>query len=382
MVSDAEKKIITSPYRKYLYSIEFLDKNENTLSEALVDVISGSVNFDAASNNRRSFDITLRNLDKQYIPSPESVFWINHKIKLKAGYESLNGTQILYNQGVYVLGNPSLFSNPVQKEISFQGLDKMSLLNGTIAGELKTKYQIPIGIRLDTAVKLVLQESGENKFIIDECTITTPYTIEIESASNYCDILDELALISGDYEYFFDQNGYFRWRKGLKPEDYNTTPSSWDYNTNIPTDGTVNLYLDSVRELQWNDIRNSIIVYGYYDSDTGIQYFAQSMDSTGSELSVDAIGERVKVLEFSELTSNTLCKYRSDYELLQLIKSQEKTITNIIPNYSHLEEDLISLTDEANGCNGHYLIQGISYPIGYDTNMTLSLWQVRDLRSI
>lgn len=378
MVSDAEKKIICSPYRKYLYSIEFLDKNENTLSEALVDVISGSVNFDATSNNRRSFDITLRNLDKQYIPSPESVFWINHKIRLKAGYESLNGTRILYNQGIYVLGNPSLFSNPIQKEISFQALDKWVLLDGTIAGELKNKYMIEIGTRLDTAIKMILQEVGETKYIIDECAITTPYTIEKIPGDTYASLLEELCLIGADYLIYYDNNGYFRFTKSLNKDDYDKTPSSWEYTTNTGDNNQINLYLDSTRELDWIRIRNSIVVYGYYDDNLGIQYKATSTQTVG-DLAVDQIQERVKVLEYPELTTNELCKLRSDYELREYIKCQEAVTANVISNYSHIVGDLITVTDETNGCNGNYLIQGISYNLGIDSQMTLTLWKVRNI---
>ena len=95
MVTDAEKQIITSSYRKYIYSVEWLDKDENTLGEALVDVVSGSANFDATNNCRRSFNLTFRNLDGKYTPSLTSNLWINNRIKIKAGYESLDGTQIL-----------------------------------------------------------------------------------------------------------------------------------------------------------------------------------------------------------------------------------------------------------------------------------------------
>jgi len=377
MVTDAEKQIITFSYRKYIYSVEWLDKDENTLGEALVDVVSGSANFDATNNCRRSFNLTFRNLDGKYTPSSTSNLWINNRIKIKAGYESLDGTQILYNQGVYILGNPTVLSNPTHKEVSFQAIDKYNLLNGTVSGELKYKYEIEIGTRIDEAIQAVLIDAGETKYIIDTCSTTVPYTLKYSPSDNYSKILEDLGEIvsfSGAY----NLDGYFHFTKSLDEIDYDTIPSSWDY-TEVSENGVANLYLESNRELQWNDIRNSIAVYGMTDSDLGVQYTAFSSDSTGSELSIDVIGERVKAIEDDKIYTTELAKTRSDYELLKHIKSNESVKTNLIPNFSHDINDVISLRDDSNGCEGNYIIQGISYSLGFNATMNLTLWRVRNI---
>lgn len=375
MVTSEERKIITDSYRKYIYAIEWLDKNENVLDEALIDVISGNASFDATSNNRRSFSLILRNLDGKYIPSSSSNLWIDHKIRLKCGYESLNGTQLLYNQGIYVLGNPNILSTPTRKEVSLECLDKWTLLDGTIAGKLKNKYIINIGTRIDEAVKAVIIDSGEIKYIIDECNITVPYTMTYEIGKTYADIFKDLCEIVS-FETNYDINGYFRFKKALDEDDYNSIPSSWDYTT-VNGNGSANLYLQSNRELQWNDIKNSIGVYGMTDSNLGIQYTAFSSDLTGSELSIDKIGERFEPIEDDKIYTTDLCKQRSDYELLKRIKANEKVTLDIVSNFSHKLEDIISLTDNSNGSSGNYLIQGISYNLGYNTKMTLTLWKCR-----
>ena len=366
-----EYDIINSTTKKYVYKIEWLNPQEEVIGDAMGDLISGSANFDATSNNRRSVTITLRNHSKQYIPSPTSKMWINNKFRLLCGYQYGN-KQLLYNQGVYVLGNPSLLSNSTQKEVTIQGLDKWVLLDGTIAGELKNKYIINVGTRIDVVIKSLITEiAGETKYIIDECSAVTPYTVEKPAGSTIAEILLELANIVS-YDVYYNEEGYLCFKKPLKPEDYAITPPVWKYTTS-------HLYIESNRELDWNNIRNSIVVYGMTDEDKGIQYKGFAKDETGSELSIDKIGERVKVIEDDNIYSNDLCEQRARYELQQYIMAQETVNMTIVPNFKMKLDDVINIEDEGNGVIGNYAIRSISFNIGYDSTMNLEVWAIRKI---
>lgn len=370
MLDQWQIDIINSKIREPVFSIEWLTPDEKVIDEAILDVVSGSLNFDATNTNRRSGTLTFKNLDGQYIPSPNSKLWINHKVKIKAGYKYNNGNDYLwFNQGTYVLGNPSILSSSTQKEVTIQLNDKWLLLNGEISGKLKNKTVIPVDTRIDKVVKDLVVLAGETKYIIDPCDYTTPYTIEKEPGNSIGDILLELADMYS-YEIFYDNNGYLRFRKAIQPEDIEQTAPSWTYNQS-------GLYLQSNRELQWDEVRNYIIVYGAYDEDTGIQYKGEAKDETGSPYSIDQIGERVEILELDELYDNSLCIQRSRKELFDRIKVQEKVTETLIPNYSHSLEDVITLNDESNGCSGNYLIQQITYSISHNSTMTLGLWKSR-----
>lgn len=300
--------------------------------------------------------------------------WINNRVRLKCGYRYGNNQKLMYNQGIYVLGNPSILSTPSQKEVTLQLLDKYVLIDGTVSGKLKNKHIISIGTRIDTAIKSIIVDLiGETKYIVDQCTVTTPYTITKEINSSVADLLNELCYIAGDYQVAYNNDGYLHFRRVLTVEDINTLPVSYSYTTSGD-------YIQSTRELKWNDVRNKIVVYGMYDENTGIQYKATAEDITGSEMSIDKIGERVEVLEFQELNSNALCKARADYELLKRIKSQEQVSIQVIPNFSLKLNDVISVTDENNGVSGNYLIQSIPYNFSHDSVMALGSWRIRDIR--
>lgn len=368
-----EIDIINSKLKEYVYVIEWLDPNENVLEEVTLDVVQGNVNFDATQNNRRSCNLDLRNLNGEYIPSPTSKMWINNKFRLKAGYKYNNDQHLLYNQGVYVLGNPSLYSSSPRKEVTVQGLDKWVLLDGTVAGELKNKFIIELNTRVDTAIRTLIKDvAGEKKYIIDTCDVLLPYTIEKEKGSTIADIIKEICEIVS-YEAFYNNEGYFIFRKALQPKDYNSIAPSWYYTT----DG---LYLESTRNINWVDVRNSIKVVGMTKSN-GIIIEAIAQDLTGSELSINKIGERFKLIEDDKIPTVELAKERANWELLQRIMIVEEVKSSIVPNFSHTIGDVIYVLDKNNGTEGNYYIQNISYDMGYDSIMNLGLWKIRDWRS-
>ena len=306
MATETEKNIINSNIKNFVYEMEWLDPHENIIGNVEVDVFGGSANFDDSNNNKRSVSLSLANLDKQYLPSPNSKMWINNRVRLKCGYKHGNNEKLMYNQGVYVLGNPSILSAPSQKEVSLQLLDKYVLIDGTISGKLKNKHIIAIGTRIDTAIKSIITDLiGETKYIVDQCFITTPYTITKEINSSIADLLNELCFIAGDYQVAYNNDGYLHFSKVLTVEDINTLPIVYNYTTSGD-------YIQSTKELKWNEVRNKVVIYGMYDKDTGIQYKATAEDATGSEMSIDKIEERAETLEIQELNSNALCKARAD----------------------------------------------------------------------
>lgn len=370
MIPQWQQDIINSNIRKHIYVIEWLSPEENVIGEMTLDVIGGNVNFDSQNSNRRSCNISLKNLNGKYTPSPQSKVWINNKFSLKSGYEYEDGQRLLYNQGVYVLGNPSILSSPAQKEVSIQGLDKWVLLDGTIQGKLKKKLILEVNLRVDTAIKILIQENvGENKFIIDDCDTLLPYTIEKEAGSTIADTIKEISDIVS-YEAFYNNEGYFVFRKALKPSDYNSTAPSWKYTTE-------GLHLESTRDLDWNNIRNSIKVTGMTKTD-GIVIEAIAQDLTSSEFSIDKIGERFEPVEDDNIPTVELAQERADWELLQKIMISENVNGRLIPNFSHIVGDIIEVTDSNSGINGNYLIQTIDYSLEFNSVMNLGLWKLRD----
>lgn len=372
MASQLEKDIINSKIKDYVYKIEWLSPDEKVIGEVTPDIVGGNVNFDGTRSNRRSINLTFKNLDKKYIPRPNGKIWINQKFRFMAGYRYGNNQTLMYNQGVYCIGNPSVLSSPTQKEVTLQGLCKYSLLDGGLNGELKDRLIIPLNTRVDVAIKSLITEiGGETKYIIDECSELLPYTIEKEAGQTLSSIIEEIAYIVS-YEAFYDNEGFFRFRKFLEVEDYQKTVPTWEYTTS-------GLYLESSREMLFTDVKNSITVVG--DTlENGITISAIAKDNSNSDMSINAIGERFKLIEDRNITTIPLAQARANWELQQRIMLAETNKTNIIPNFFHTIGDIISLIDENNGSQGNYIIQSMDYDISYDSTMNLGLWKIRDWR--
>jgi hypothetical protein len=372
MIPQWEKDIIETS-KQYVYSIEWLNSQEEVLDEVILDVVSGNVNFDSQSDSRRSCSLTLNNFDKSYLPAPNSKMWINNKFRLKAGYLYGHNQTLMYNQGIYCLGNPSILSNPTKKEVTIQGLDKWAWLDGTLGGKIRDiKLIIPHGTRLDTAIKMIIEEhTSETKYMIDECAEEIPYDIEKPFGTTVSEVLKEIADIVS-YQIFYDNDGILRFRKKIEPKDYNQTPISYSYTTE-------GLYLESTRELNWNDVRNSIGVFGD-TMESGVVIYAISQDNSDSEFSISNIGLKHDIVEDTNIYSVELAQTRADWELQKRIMVAESNRGTIIPNFSHKLDDIINIEDENNGATQNYVLQNISYDISFNSTMNLGLWAVRDWR--
>lgn len=373
MIPQWEKDIIETS-KQYVYSIEWLNPQEEVLDEIILDVVSGNVNFDSQSGSRRTCSLTLNNFDKSYIPTPDSKMWINNKFRLKSGYlYGINNDQaLMYNQGIYCLGNPSILSSPNRKEVTIQGLDKWAWLDGTLGGKIEGKLFIPKNTRVDYAIKHIITEyTSEKKYVIDICDEEIPYSIEKLYGTTVAEVLNEIANIVS-YQIFYDNDGFLRFRKKIEPEEYNQIPIAYSYTTE-------GLYLESTRELNWNDVRNSIEVIG--DTlDSGVTIRAISQDNSDSEFSISKIGLKHDIVEDTNIYSTSLAQTRSDWELQKKIMVAESIRAPIIPNFSHNLDDIINIEDENNGATQNYVIQNISYDISFNSIMNIGLWAIRDWR--
>jgi hypothetical protein len=374
MISQLEQDIINSNIKNYVYEIEWLTHDENVIDNVAIDVISGNVNFDDENNNKRSANFTLTNLNKQYLPFESTKMQINNKVRLKCGYKYGNNNQkFMYNQGVYILGNPNVLSNTAQKEVSLQLLDKWTLLDGTIAGKLKNKYIIPVNTRIDIAIKaLVVDIIGETKYIIDECSEQLPYTITKDMGNTVADLIVEICDIVS-YDAFYNDEGVFVFRKKLDIDNLQTLPVSWYYTTS-------GIYLGSNREINWNDIRNSIKVIGMTKSNGVVCQGVAQDTNINSRFSIPNIGERFELIDDENIYTSDLAILRANYELQKRIIVNEKVTANIVPNFSHKVGNIINIIDENNGCNSNYYLQSIDFNFGYDSVMNLGLWSIRDWR--
>ena len=120
--------------------IIILDFQENPIQEIQGRVISGSINVDGSSSIRRTcnlsmvadgYDVNLLNVN--------NLLAINKKVSIEIGFKNTFSKYKEYEYlwfplGVYVIFNPNCSHSKNGLTISFQGKDKMCLLNGDCGG--------------------------------------------------------------------------------------------------------------------------------------------------------------------------------------------------------------------------------------------------------
>jgi len=213
--ADETMKALLSPEKTFLVRIEWLNWAETVATgEYAGYATSGNISSDVSKDCRRSFNATFLNASGLFIPNG-SLTNMGVKLRLSRGIVTASG-QEWWQKGIFVLTDPEALHRGADKTVSLQGLDKWSLLDGTLGGTLTETYQIPSGTNVATAIRAVLTAAGETKFRFDACSTTTPYTITKEPGETYADLIKELALIPS-YELFYDTEGYMVFRPIIDP---------------------------------------------------------------------------------------------------------------------------------------------------------------------
>ena len=361
--------------RKPIIKIEFLRYDDETpYAEITGDLINGSGNLTVNNVNgvRRAVDFSLINVSGDYIPSPDTI-WLRQKIKLYLGL-NIDDSDFFIEQGVFVLDDPASISNFSEKRLDIKAIDKFSLLDGSLGGEIDANYIIPAGTNILSAIKAVLQPSTDalKEVVYDPilpvldiafASITTPYSIEKSAGDTMGDIIIELAeMVSANV--YYNEHGQLVFEQDFKD---NIKGSLYDFSTEEFN------YGGSTITYKFNKVYNAVKVIG--DNVNGATYTAtvenNNLQSPTSIPNVKFM--RIKVITDTNIYSNALAQTRAEYELKRLTNLLNEISITSVPMY-HLDVDkVITLTDSSQGLDRYrYLINSISIPLSTGGSMTVT----------
>jgi hypothetical protein len=365
---------LKSNIRQPIVKLEFLDNNENVTSEITPDLISGDLQLSSDIGSRRNLNLVLENIDGAYTPVEEGSLWINSKVRIFTGLR-VNDEDYYISRGIFVIGDPEISSNFSEQTASLSFMDKWSLLNGELAGELEDDYVISVGTNIETAVRAIFTAAGEVKSpIIAPVTTATPttvYTITEEAGSNFAEILIKLAKMLGSWTVFYDRNGFPRFQPSTDIDD---APSVWDFTTNEVT------YRGNSRQFEFSKIKNSVKIIGDNISGNIATGLAQDTSVT-SPTRISLIGTRSVVITDELIYNDILAQERADWELVNNYISLAESIDITALPIDIIEGDhIITITDSGNGLIGdRYLVKSGSFPLTNGQDMKLSVWKTRSL---
>lgn len=346
--------------------------------------IGGSISIDGNSSHRRSCSVNMIVWDDNIRIAEDSKIWMDKWVKIEIGITHLLTNEIVWFQkGIFAVYSPSVGFSATTNELSFQGVDLMGMLDGTLGGVLENNTIIPAGTPVNDAIKTTVSYFGkisESDIYLESNNFTIPYDIEKSATDNVYSILDEIRELYMDWEIFFDVNGRLVYQK---------TPSKnfiADLGSEIVSFSFIEeneMVVDYKKDYNFQNVFNKIIVYGRTD-DTGVQQYYETInDNPDSPFNVNTdIGIIPHVITNDKLATPEQVKQYGDYHLILKSNFNEQLNINCLPIYFLDANQLIETNRSEIGGNEKYIIDTINIPLSYSGTMSISSHRVYELKNI
>lgn len=342
---------------KPISKIEVL-RDDETVKKVipLKDNLGGSLSINKQNGLRRSMSFSVMNDNKLYIPQ-ENGLWFYTKFKLWLGLE-INGEEFYLPQGIFILENAEVTSNGSDTKVDIKLLDKYSMLDGSIFGELEASYEIPLNTSVPQAIKTILGVAGDlNSPMIDNAftSILTPYTLRLNGGDNLGKLIEELAeMCSADF--YYNEDGIFIFEKFI--ED-NTKPSIQDFTTEDV------LYLGGSKRYNLSEVYNGVRAEGTNINGNSVSAIVKN-ENLKSNTNIFVTREKIKHFTSNSITSLEQANLWAQYQLRQIMALKAEGSYTCMRIIFHLDVNkVITITDDnLNSNRERFLIQSLTIPFG------------------
>lgn len=408
MITQEQYLLLQQSIRRHRIRIELLNSNDVIIDSFEGISIGGSINIQAESTYRRSGNVKMVVLNKEFLPSSTSKIWFNRRLRMYVGLENFNDEIVWFNKGVFIIQDVSIDNSPKETIMELSLTDLMGILDGTDNGNLSHEVKIvPEGIKVEEALRSTLSQLGKvsiDKITINDSDALVPYEINMPPTSSIYELLKELIDLYMGLEMFFDEDGFLIVQK-IKDRDYD--PVLWDFSK----DG-MNLTIDSSNEFDFTNVRNSIYVWGKKkDSGETIKYsyrnrfFRKKLADLSAisdkligdicyieenntsyvwegswiemkfapnfEFCIDKIGEKKFSHVDEKIATNEQAKLRAEYELKLRSSLAERISLTCVPIFGIDVNSKIRLKYESIGIDADYIVKGISLGLSYSDSMSI-----------
>lgn len=209
------KQLDNFTQREIYAKIISLDWNENAVAEITGNIVSGSISVDGSSAIRRTCSLTVIS-DNKNGQLNETYWALKTKfavlIGLKNFVDNIHDDIIWFQQGVFICTSFSQTNSNQGITISIQGKDKMSMVDGSIGGELFAEH--------DFGSLQIIEEDGTTSkqlLTIQDIIKYALHTYALESYENIIITdLDECAVELLDYR--VNDKGLFIYDISMDPK--------------------------------------------------------------------------------------------------------------------------------------------------------------------
>lgn len=379
-------------------SIAFSLDNNPLREQNFALLAQGNITVNLQNGQRRTASVTLDNVTEAY-EYAYGKMWFGQEIALDEGMLLPDGQEFYIQQGVFIIDSPNDKVEPTERTVTYNLLDKWSMLDGTHGGKLEGTYECPVNSLIFDAITALLQEDRGNGQPIDRMTpvytdyynsltqtlpdgttaslIRSPYTLTVEPSGSKADvILGLVGMINGWVGY--DPSGMLRVDPSQDDIADATKPVLWTFGTDETT--LLGMTYTTKNAEVYNDV---IIVGAMLEDNSQPKARAQNFDPA-SDTNINLIGRKTYREEQSGFGTVTQCRDLATWKLKRTSILQ-KSVSISCSQILHLKEnDLVEIrrTDKAKSPIERHLIQGFSRSLLGTDQMTITAVSVVDIPDI
>ena len=207
--------LIRQTEKTVFVNIELLDKQFKILDTLQGNLLSDTLNVDSKSKQRRTYSCELHVTDPSLLIGNDKKIWIDKYIRVYYGIKGGPGKSITWwLVGTFTYIDVDYSYNAAENTLSLSCADLMADFDGTKNGQISgLNFVIPAGEGIRSSVLALLKEMGVSQYNVEDIQKEVPYDLEFSTPTTYCDILTQLCELYPSWEFFFDVDGTFIWRK-------------------------------------------------------------------------------------------------------------------------------------------------------------------------
>lgn len=248
-------RLIRQTEKTVFVRIQLMNRDFKVLDSLEGSLISHSLNVDSKSRQRRTYSCELHVTDPSLLIGKDKKIWLDKYIRVYYGIRGgRNPSVSWWLIGTFTYVDVDYSYNASSSTLSLSCADMMADFDGTKNGQIKgLNFVIPAGEDIRRSVLALLKEMGIPRYNVEDIQKEVPYDLEFSTPTTYCDILSQLCELYPSWEFFFDVDGTFVWRK---------IPSGASEPV-VLDDSLINcLWIDETTNHTFSDIRNVTEVWG------------------------------------------------------------------------------------------------------------------------
>ncbi|MBE5981916.1 MAG: DUF5048 domain-containing protein [Paenibacillaceae bacterium] len=266
-VTQSDISLLKQGTQEIFLKAELLNSSYKILDSLEGQIISDNYSQDNESIQRRSYSFDLIVLNSSFAIGKDKKIWMDKRVRIYYGIKSLRTGEITwYLLGIFCYVSMKYTFSLQEKRLFVTCADLMALYDGTLNGHLagygssnnppafaSQSITIPAGEDIRSSVLAIVKEAGIENYIIEDIRKPVPYDLTFETGSTYADIWTKIRDLYDSWEFYFDADGTFVWRK---------IPTCLDEPVTINDSLLGNLIISEDTDVKFDEIYNVTEVWG------------------------------------------------------------------------------------------------------------------------